>query len=198
MKKMDGYERRKQKKMEQIYTAAFQLIMKYGFSKVTVNEIAEKARVSPATIFNYFGTKEQLYLEMLNYWMEKQLVVYEEILCSERSFPEKIKEIMLCEAKNLKALSDGVNQTLGSETEALNIMQSISEEKLNPFFEKLVELGKQEGYIRSIYTKEASQQYLKMYMNEFNRNLQSKSEEDIDLKIDQLLEFFFYGLIGNK
>jgi AcrR family transcriptional regulator len=191
---MDGYERRKQKKLDQIYAAAFQLIIKYGFSKVSVNEIAQKARVSPATIYNYFGAKEQLYTKMLEYWLDKQLVEYERILYSRLSFPEKIKEIMLSEARNLKALSEGMNQTFDVETDAMEMLKS-SEDKLSSFYLKLIAIGKQEGYIQTMYTAESIQRYFKMFMNEVSRCLQHETQDTADSQIDQLLHMFFYGLI---
>ena len=55
--------------------------------------------MSPATIYNYFGTKDQLYMDMIMDWTDKQLAVYERILDSGRSFAEKTQEIMLLEAK---------------------------------------------------------------------------------------------------
>lgn len=39
---MNGYERRKHKKMEQIYAVAFQLFSRHGYQKVSVNEIAQQ------------------------------------------------------------------------------------------------------------------------------------------------------------
>ncbi|TDL80905.1 TetR/AcrR family transcriptional regulator [Peribacillus frigoritolerans] len=50
---MNGFERRKQIKMEQIQKAAFQLFSQYGINKVNIQEIAAAANVSQVTIYNY-------------------------------------------------------------------------------------------------------------------------------------------------
>ncbi|SDZ65676.1 DNA-binding transcriptional regulator, AcrR family [Evansella caseinilytica] len=193
---MNGYERRKQKKAEQIYAAAFDLISKFGYSKVSINEIAAMAKVSPATIFNYFGTKEQLYAETLDYWVDKQIEAYENILASTRSFPDKIKEILLLEADNVKTYFDHTTSPLDTETSSF--LQSGSEEKIKQFFINIVELGKQEGYIRPNYSEDIIQAYFKMYINEFSRLLQQKKQAESTQQIEQLLHLFFYGLMEKK
>ncbi|MCD9024727.1 TetR/AcrR family transcriptional regulator [Cohnella silvisoli] len=195
---MNGFERRKQKKTEQIYSVSFQLFSQHGFQKVSVNEIAHKAKVSPATIYNYFGTKEQLYSDMLMNWMDKQLEQYGNILDSGLSFPEKTKEIMLSEAKNLKILSDEFQKDPSSEVSGLmQMMERYNEQKVLPFFMKFVATGKQEGYIHKDQTEELTMMYFTMFKNEMGRYLESSNQEHATRSIDQWVELFFYGLRRN-
>ncbi|MDQ0496996.1 TetR/AcrR family transcriptional regulator [Paenibacillus brasilensis] len=194
---MNGFERRKEKKIEQIYSASFQLFPKYGFQKVTVNEIAQQARVSPATIYNYFGTKEQLYADMLMNWMDKQLEQYEEILDSSLSFPEKSKEIMMLEAQNLKILSDEFLKFPSSEFSGLaQALESYSEQKVTSFFMKFVALGKHEGYIHRDQTEETAMMYFTMFKNELSRHWEASNQERLTCNVDQFMELFFFGLAG--
>ncbi|CAH0119693.1 hypothetical protein PAE9249_02199 [Paenibacillus sp. CECT 9249] len=194
---MDGYERRKQKKMEQIYGASMELFFKYGFQKVSVNEIAHKAKVSPATIYNYFGTKERLYTDTLMNWMDKQLALYESILDSGLSFPEKTKEIMLLEAKNLKILADEFPKVPSSELGGLmQMMESYSNQKIVRFVRKFVALGKQEGYINKEQSEEVTMRYFTMFKNELSRYWEASNQEQTIWSMDQLMELFFYGLAG--
>ncbi|MGG2065245.1 TetR/AcrR family transcriptional regulator [Bacillus sp. S14(2024)] len=196
---MNGFERRKQNKIEQIYSSSFELFSKYGFQKVSVNEIAQNANVSPATIYNYFGTKEQLYADMLINWMDKQLEKYEKILNSACSFPEKTKEIMLLEAKNLQILSDKFQKSPFSEVSGLmQRLESYNEQKVMQFFMKFVTIGKQEGYIHRDQTEDITMLYFTMYKNELGRHWEASNQERITRNMDQLMELFFYGLVGEK
>ncbi|MGG4441687.1 TetR/AcrR family transcriptional regulator [Brevibacillus fortis] len=196
---MNGFERRKQNKIDQIYSAAFQLFSKHGFQKVSVNEIAQSAKVSPATIYNYFGTKEQLYADMLMNWMDKQLEQYEAILDSESSFPEKTKEIMLLEAKNLHNLSDEFQNAPFSELSGLlQRIESEYEQKIRHFFMKFVGLGKQEGYIQRDLTEEMMMMYFTMYKNELGRHWEASNRERLTLSMEQWVEMFFFGVVGQK
>ncbi|MDF2663700.1 MAG: TetR family transcriptional regulator [Paenibacillus sp.] len=195
---MNGYDRRKQKKVEQIYDASFQLFAKHGFRKAGVNEIARMANVSPATIYNYFGTKERLYADMLMNWMDKQSERYENVLDSGLSFPGKVKEIMLLEAGNLNVISDGLRNFPSSEqTGLMPSIESFGEQKIRPLFIRLLAMGKQEGYIRPELTEETAMLYFTMYTNELGRYWEASSDTGhVHQNIDQLLELFFYGLIG--
>lgn len=197
---MNGYDRRKQKKVEQIYDASFQLFAKHGFQKTGVNEIARMANVSPATIYNYFGTKEQLYADMLTNWMDKQSERYERVLDSGLSFPEKVKAIMLLEAGNLNVISDGLRNAPSSEQNGLlPAIESFGERGIRPLFIRLLAMGKQEGYIRPELTEETAMLYFTMYTNELGRYWAASSEHDlIGRNLDRLLELFFYGLVGRR
>ncbi|MED3647138.1 TetR/AcrR family transcriptional regulator [Halalkalibacterium halodurans] len=195
---MDGFERRKQKKMEQIFTAAFSLMATYGYAKVSINEIATEARVSPATIFNYFGTKEKLYKATLDHWIEQQLSAYEEVLYSDRPFPEKVADIFVREAKQLKAFAHHTSAKNGVDASPWQMILESSEEKVQTFFLKVIEIGKQEGYIATAYSVSTMQRYFSMYMNELTRCFQEEDNDDISRQIDELLHLFFYGLVEKQ
>ncbi|MCK0471203.1 TetR/AcrR family transcriptional regulator [Halalkalibacter sp. APA_J-10(15)] len=191
---MNGFEKRKQKKIKQIYNACFHLMTKHGFSKVNVNEIAELANVSPATIFNYFETKENLYENMMNHWIDQILADYEHILYSQLPFNQKLKELFTHESVNLKKAASIKGHD--SSVSPLTFIYSNNEEKFISFYLKLVALGKEEGYISSHYSNKVLLRYLNMYLHEFIQLSVQNENEDSD--IDQLLELFFYGLTGNK
>ncbi|MEU6509235.1 MULTISPECIES: TetR/AcrR family transcriptional regulator [Streptomyces] len=53
-------ERKKQQTALRIYRTAIGLFAEKGFDAVSVQEIADAAEVSKMTVFNYFGTKEDL------------------------------------------------------------------------------------------------------------------------------------------
>jgi AcrR family transcriptional regulator len=53
-------ERKKQQTRQAIAAAALEMFTERGFDAVTVVEVARRANVSEATVFNYFPTKEDL------------------------------------------------------------------------------------------------------------------------------------------
>ena len=57
---MKAPERRMERNRERILRATLELFQVHGIKKTTTNDIARKAGVSPATIYNHFGSKEDL------------------------------------------------------------------------------------------------------------------------------------------
>jgi AcrR family transcriptional regulator len=55
----------KKEKIESILDAATKMFARYGIRKTSVDEVARMARVAKATIYNYFGSKDHVYLEVL-------------------------------------------------------------------------------------------------------------------------------------
>lgn len=197
---MDGFERRRAKKVAQIFAASLELFLKYGFQKVSVNEIAQKARVSPATIYNYFGTKEQLYTSLLADWMDKQLEQYEEIIAAPRTYPEKCKAIMLLEARNLRFLMQEFPKDAAEPADATGFartMERYGDGQVAGLFRRLVALGKREGHIRPDQPEELAMLYYRMFADELARHWQSVPDGGPALDVDQWMEMLFFGLAGN-
>jgi len=58
-------EKQKAQRREMIEGAAGELFEAKGFDVTTIEEIAEKALVSPATVYNYYGNKGELLLALI-------------------------------------------------------------------------------------------------------------------------------------
>jgi AcrR family transcriptional regulator len=63
-------------KQEQILVSATQLFVEYGFGVVSMDSIARFAKVSKATVYAYFASKEELFLASLDYNRKKQQIIY--------------------------------------------------------------------------------------------------------------------------
>lgn len=82
-------------KKEQIEQTAFELFMKHGFKKVTVDEICRKAKVSRKTYYTYYENKNTLVLAIMNNMTSGMLDSYKELINNENmSFAEKIRELL--------------------------------------------------------------------------------------------------------
>lgn len=66
-------ERKKERTRQHIAETARRLFAERGFEQVTVAEIARAAEVAPATVFNYFPTKEDLFYNRLEAFEEDLL-----------------------------------------------------------------------------------------------------------------------------
>lgn len=55
----------KKDKVEAIINTARQMFRKYGIQKTNLEDIARLSNVAKATIYNYFGSKDRVYMEVL-------------------------------------------------------------------------------------------------------------------------------------
>ena len=58
-------ELKKEQTRQLIAESAWRLFVRPGFDQVTVAEVAREAQVAEATVYNYFGTKEDLFYSRL-------------------------------------------------------------------------------------------------------------------------------------
>lgn len=64
---MDKFLALSEKKQKTIINAALQCFGKFGYEKASINDIAVAAHISKASVFQYFGSKKQLYIFLLEY-----------------------------------------------------------------------------------------------------------------------------------
>ena len=80
--------------------AAKNLFWKYGFRRISVEEIAAEAGLSKMTFYRYFENKLDIAKRVLSKEMEESLGEYQEILDSKKPFTEKIEATILLKSKH--------------------------------------------------------------------------------------------------
>ena len=77
---MNKYQKTTEKKKQAIIQAALQLFKEKGFKDTSIKSIAEAAEVSPVSIYNYFGSKDNLVALCVNDLFEEITQQAEDIL----------------------------------------------------------------------------------------------------------------------
>lgn len=67
---MDKFFALNREKQDTILNAALRCFGRFGYDKTSVSDIAMAAHISKASVFQYFGSKKQLYSYLLDYSME--------------------------------------------------------------------------------------------------------------------------------
>ena len=65
-------------KRDAILEAARKVFMDVGFGAASMDSIANEAKVSKQTVYNHFGSKEELFAAMVRYYVEQKLIVFSE------------------------------------------------------------------------------------------------------------------------
>lgn len=190
---MDGFQRRKERKIDTILNAALSLFKDFGIKKVSVTEIADQANVSQVTIYNYFGSKDDLTHAVMVYYLEEIWRDYEILLDSNHSYDEKIKQIIFKEGEIANQISDTFFKEFMKYYKADSYINDYYTNKVVPRMIQFFDEGKRLGYINPNISNEAILFYIQMFMEYMQR-------EEVNTKIlpltEDVMTLFFYGIFG--
>lgn len=197
---MNGFERRKQQKMEQIRQAAFSLFARSGVQKVNIQEIAQVAGVSQVTIYNYYGSKANLIADVVKHYLHTQLQRF--ILIKESNLPFKEKMALLMEdklASNEELSSEFLISLVDENSEITEMVQAFSMEKSLPLIMDFLEEGRKSGDI----SENISTNTIFFFMQSFSDSIRKHSdmlatEEQKNRFVKESIHFFLYGLLGES
>ncbi len=189
---MNGFQRRREKKMKSILVAAWELFLARGIKDASIAEIAKKAGVSQASIYNFFQSKENLVRETLLAYLEEQRKESETILESEIPFREKVEKLLFLTDESTRQTSPELFESaIRIDPLILDLLIEYSKKISEPFILRLVEQGRKEGFINNHYSNEA----ILLYIGSL-RALLTQPSITKEARID-LNALFFYGLTGN-
>lgn len=196
---MNGFERRKEQKKESIRRAALELFRLYGFEKVTINDIARSANVSQVTIYNHFGSKEELVREIMRTLLENLLARYRETIQGEGTFIEKLEVLVFDKIEMLiQYQGEFAQKMIRVDPEIRQFFDDTWWQEVNQLTKDLFEEGKREGYVDPDMSDEA----LLVYYEILRRGiLASSSLVDVaqNTKLIRDLKMLFrFGMAGKK
>jgi AcrR family transcriptional regulator len=152
----------KSDKKQRILKAAVTLFSKaHDARKVSVEEIAREAHVSPTTIYNYFGTRETLLLETAKTLTRDIIKMSMGILHSDLPFPDKLRGIISGKMDLVGQYSREVlGKLLGNDKSSAAFGRELFETEVKPLWLEFIASGKREGYIDPSVDDEALLAYL--------------------------------------
>jgi len=185
-------------KRQKILNAAVALFSRaHDARKVSVEEIAAEARVSPTTIYNYFGTREALVVDTAKVLMREILKMSFGVLHSDLPFPQKLQAIVAGKTYLVGQYSREVlGKLLGNDKSTAIYGQQLYESEIKPLWLEFISSGKKEGYIDPSIDDEALLTYLDLLRAGISAKpeLATKYQENMPLllKVSQLM---FHGFL---
>jgi len=198
---MDGFERRKEQSKEEIRKAAWELFSQFGVDRVSMMDIANKAGVSQATIYNNFGSKDALAREFVAFAVESLNRSIQSTIATGRTYQEKMEAFfqfisaMVAGGKPASAGNPVFTSSidLQNDPEIKNIRMKAGEE-MSVFLLGLIEEGRQEGQVNLEISEQALRIYFTVFMDMFvNPELVSKFHQHSGL-VMELGSMFMSGL----
>lgn len=190
---MNGYERRTELKKDKIRAAALELFCMYGTDKTSINEIAQKAGVAPASIYNYFGSKEGLMKDTIINLLESGWKARKELWESDLPFPELMKRAISMNYNFIDQINlETLRALFNADPEIKKLVDDFHKNRYPYIVGKFLEKGLAEGYIRKALSVEAATVYLKMYQDVLQQPELLKNRNKELLK--ELCDLMLYGL----
>ncbi len=188
---MDGFERRKEQSKEDIRRAAEELFSRFGADKVSINDIAHKAGVSQATIYNNFGSKDELVHDYRESIVKGIAGRFREILVWKKSFIEKFEGL-------LQSWIDVADRyKLEMESAASKQSPDAIGQELEKSLREFIKEGKKQGNLCANLSEEAVAAYIKFYQQGIANNPVIREKMKRDGKYSQdLFSLFMYGIRG--
>jgi AcrR family transcriptional regulator len=139
----------KPEKREQIITAALALFGRtHNVKKVSLEDIAREARVSPTTIYNIFGTRDKLVFEVIKVITLKNLNKNKQLVQSSIPFPQKLAAIVSGKQDLIEKLdSEIIGKIISQDASMRPFVDEIYAKEIKPLWLKIMTDGKQEGFI---------------------------------------------------
>lgn len=192
---MNGYKRRTKNKQDKIKSAALELFNEFGIDKTSVNEIAKKSRVSPASIYNYFKTKDGLVIELAKDIIESSIEEKETLWNGDLPFNLLLEQAiknqnLFINPTNLEFLKVFIDESSDAE----KVVNEIFNKRYLDLLDTFIEKGRREGFIKRNISNKAMMYYLRMYQ-ELVQDPTVINTENQEL-IGELYDLMLYGLVG--
>jgi AcrR family transcriptional regulator len=200
MDQMDGFERRKEKKKDSIRRAAIELFRTYGFDKVSISDIARKAQVSHVTIYNHFGSKEELVRDVVKTAISGLVEVSRSVIESDKPFLEKLEMIVSSKVATAAQYQGELMRAMLRDSPVMQeFMESLWTQEIEGLIRELVEEGKKLGYI----DKELSQDAIWFYFEIIRKGAIADTDLLGQIRVNEKLardlnHLFLYGLVSTE
>ncbi|MFC1530014.1 TetR/AcrR family transcriptional regulator [Gemmatimonadota bacterium] len=194
-----SYQKESQK--EKIIIAAVQLFSStHNFNKVSIEDIAREANISPTTIYNNFGNRNNLVVELIKHITLVGLETYKAIIRSDIPFPEKIKLSMNRKMDAVAGLDwNVIDKMVSQDTRLAEFAAEINEKESKPLMNELIEDGKRQGYIEPSLSNQAIMMYFEVLQASGSAFFRIINAPGVNPEsVQDLNRILFYGFINKE
>lgn len=175
---MDGFEKRRDDKKKAIIQTALDLFDQYGYEKVSMTDIAEKARVSRASIYNFFESKDNLRRIIIKNILDDSIEKVQKLLQEQINFIDKVGEYIKIRTwyygkHSLKFFFDAVE----SDSELRQYLDDFTTAH-RQLLMKFIDEGKQSAVFSPNISNIAIEMYIDIFQTYFLQNMSKREMHD--------------------
>jgi len=188
-------------KRQRILDAAVELFRSaHQVRKVSIEDIAARADVSPTTIYHYFGTRDALVAELAKRLILAITERARQFLRSPLPFPQKLQAIVSGKISLTSAMSDEVvTKMMDQDPGMVRFVEQVYRTEIAPLWHEFLEAGKAEGYVDPDLDEEVFMAYLDILVAGFRTRADMLKEWRQNLpRLEQMTRLVFYGFLRKE
>ncbi|MFB7139317.1 TetR/AcrR family transcriptional regulator [Gottfriedia sp. NPDC056225] len=193
---MDGYKKRTLQKMESIELSTTELLT-LPLNDIKIADIAKLANVSQVSIYNYYGSKEALLKATIIRLMNQKYEEYQQVVSSDISFNEKIKELFIRKKQGLDIINlEMFTALMKKDPELQELVLDFTMNKSFKVLTSLIDEGRSLGLVRGEVQNQTLLIYIQVISQAF-MNMDPTTSQYIQQKdvVDEIMNLFLYGLL---
>ena len=186
-------------KRELILKTGKELFWKFGFKRVTIEEICKEAGISKMTFYKFFTNKIDLVKTIMNDILQESISKYKKIMASDIPYPEKVVALIHLKSEQVETMSSEFfrDYVQADDPEMISYLQQLSGESMQMFTDDFRK-AQENGDIR----KDLKIEFIMYMMNHLVEMAQNDAliniyEEPQDL-VMEITNFLFYGILNRE
>jgi AcrR family transcriptional regulator len=173
------------------------LFWKFGYKRVTIEEICKEAGVSKMTYYKYFTNKIDLVKTIMDEILLVSLEKYKSIMASDRPYPEKVVDLIHLKKDQVEHMSSEFfkDYVQSGDPELISYLEQLSGESMQMFmddFRKAQENGDIRQDLKIEFIMYVMNHLIEMASEDALLNIY---DEPQDL-IMEITNFLFYGILN--
>ncbi len=186
-------------KARQILHTAFELFLKHGIRRVSIEEICREANVSKVTFYKYFDNKIHLVKFLLEQFFAEEMQKYRLIMAQPRPFSEKVRDLIKLKDEETRLMSREffVDLWKNAEPELRETMKLMQQQSQQEALQDLKAV-QEKGEIR----RNIKPEFILYLLDKINQMAQDEALQNLYGSLNELTmeltNFFFYGIMPNK
>ena len=195
---MNGTGLRARKNTEKILDAAVSLFQVQGIKKVSVSDIALKAGLTPATVYNHFAGKEELVHEAAVTWYKKALADYRAVLETDEPFETKLQNLLTFKTDMAGKTHGEFALFLSSDDPYIrHFLESDYMQKATALIFRFFDEGRRQGNVNPDLKTESIIRFTELIRKGLNAENELAADPDYTLNlVKELTPLVLYGILG--
>ncbi|MCM3630666.1 TetR/AcrR family transcriptional regulator [Paenibacillus glycanilyticus] len=195
---MNGFEKRAEQLKAKIRTTVLTMLQTCEPKNIRIADIAAEAGVSQVTIYNYFGSKEDLIRDVFKQYVTEHVDDFEVFMSRGPTFQQFVEYVVLADKEAFSRFSpEFIQQMMSGDPGFAEYVEEVTQMRAMPLMHAFIEECQQQGQISDKVSTEMILTYVNMFVSQSQKLLEQAQQSGKGERFfEEFLHLFFYGVCG--